>query len=314
MNSAGIPALAAMFGWELKPHGNQRSPLRDERTPSFSVFDDGHGWKDHGLGIGGDGVAFVMAALKCDHAGARDWWMERYGIDVLDGVKNSIHPRKTSTVVEVATIVVKRIEWPELLAHGNASTRRKFAEIRGLSHATVNVLMHSRMLGFLTVDGHECFAVLDPENRSAEIRRIDRGNFGKSKAYPLKGVDKSWPLGLHYAKGSPKDCGILLCEGATDFLTAMDLYTIHRKAGGKPWVPCALLGASCKTLHPEAERIMRGRTVQLVPDGDEAGDKMADHWRELLLGIGCTVTVVKLPRGRDLSDERANIQPGDLYA
>lgn len=299
---------------EPKQHGNMRSPFHEDRTPSFSIHSQGLKWKDWSAKqgeIGGDGVAFVMAALNCDYAEARRWWMERQGIDWQGNPPKGGF--KFNAGIPVSS-PPKRIEWPELLAHGNVSTRRKFAESRGLSHATVNVLMHSRMLGFLAVDGHECFAVLDPENRSAEIRRIDRGTFGKTKAYPLRGVDKSWPPGLHYAKDAPKDCGILLCEGATDFLTAWDLYVSHRKAGGEPWVPCALLGASCKTLHPQAERIMRGRTVQLVPDGDEAGDKMADHWRELLLGIGCTVTVVKLPRGRDLSDERANIQPGDLYA
>jgi hypothetical protein len=126
-------------------------------------------------------------------------------------------------------------------------------------------------------------------------------------------VDKSWPVGLEYATDAPQGVGILIAEGATDYLSAFDFYVRHRKAGGKPWVPGALLGASCKILHPEAERILRGRRVRLVPDGDSAGDGMAEHWRGLLLGLGCTVDVVKLPRGKDLSDMRGKIQAAELF-
>ena len=47
------------------------------------------------------------------------------------------------------------------------------------------------VLRFTKIDGKKCLVVLDEENRAAEIRALDRTLFySKSKAYPLKGVDK----------------------------------------------------------------------------------------------------------------------------
>jgi hypothetical protein len=50
-----------------------------------------------------------------------------------------------------------------------------------------------------------------------------------------------------------------------------------------------------------------------VPDGDKAGDDMRDHWTALLQGIGCSVDIVELPRGKDLTDLKNEIQPTELF-
>jgi hypothetical protein len=292
---------------ELKPNGNQRSPIRDERHASFSIFDDGHGWKDHGSGDGGDGVDFVRVALRCDHAGVRDWWMGREGIDRIDGMLAQRRPASTRQLP-------KAIKWPAELCEGTAATWEAFAKRRGISYRSTHAMVAAGILRFVRVNGAACYVITDRSNRAAEIRRLDGKLFGELKAFPLSGVRKDWLPGLACIAQATPEAGIVITEGATDLLTAIDLYTGYRKGGGaRSWVCAALLGAGCKTLAPEAVPFVRGRRVRLVPDGDKRGDEMAENWQALLLGIGCTVDVVKLPRGKDLSDVKEEIEPEGLF-
>jgi hypothetical protein len=44
-----------------------RSPLRDDdRSPSFSIYDQGRRWKDHATGQGGDSFDFYQAFKQMD--------------------------------------------------------------------------------------------------------------------------------------------------------------------------------------------------------------------------------------------------------
>jgi DNA primase len=55
-------ALLQLPGTPKERKGAQKSPFRDERNPSFSIFNEGQNWKDHGTGDGGDVVDFWMKA------------------------------------------------------------------------------------------------------------------------------------------------------------------------------------------------------------------------------------------------------------
>jgi hypothetical protein len=308
----GIAALWAMLGLpgEPKPHGSMRSPLREERTPSFSIFDDGHAWKDHGTGEGGDGVEFVRAALGTDHAGVRTWWMERSG-----GGELCRKPKRSNSTPKPPA-PPKRIQWPAELIEGTEATWQAFANKRGLSFPAVGAAVRTGLLRFCRIDGKACYVVTDNARRSAEIRRCDGEWFSpQCKPYWLTGVDKSWPAGCALLENAPAFVNVLLVEGASDFLTAIGHYVAYGIAGGKnSWAILGLLGASCKTLAPEAAALIRGRRVRLIPDGDVAGDDMAAHWQALLLSLRCTVERVKLPRGKDLRDLKDEIEPADLFS
>ena len=47
-----------------------RSPFRDDRKPSFSVFANGQRWKDHSTGKGGDVLSFLQLARNCSFSEA----------------------------------------------------------------------------------------------------------------------------------------------------------------------------------------------------------------------------------------------------
>lgn len=56
-----------------------RSPFREDRHPSFSIFDEGRRWKDHGTDESGDVFDFVCKANHCDFREARELILIRLG-------------------------------------------------------------------------------------------------------------------------------------------------------------------------------------------------------------------------------------------
>jgi DNA primase len=295
----------AMLGLQGEPKSSCRSPFREERSPSFTIYDNGTKWKDHGEQLGGDVVEFIKQALGSDYKEVREWLQDRLGLI----------PAPSTT--RKAPSPPKAIQYPAAFTESTVERLAAMADAKGLQAETIRFLVHHGMIRFITIKGAECYLVTDRQNRNAEIRRLDAQPFfhGK-KAYPLAGVDKSWLIGADYLRDHPK-ANVLLVEGATDFLTAWDMATAY--AGNKDseesaWVPLALLGASCKAIHSECLKILQGRHVRLVPDGDEAGDKMRAHWTASLSANGCCIDSIIMPRGKDLTDIKSQLQPHDLFS
>ncbi len=297
------------LGLSGDPKKCRKSPFRDDRKPSFSIYDDGRKFKDHGTGESGDVIDFVRLMLGCDYAGVRDFFGERLGIDHLDH-----YPAKSKKAAP-KTRTPRQIKWPKDLKRGGKAELERFSRSRGLSSRTAGYLKEAGIVIPCTLSGHDCYIVTDKTDRAAEIRRRDRELFGKSKAYPLSGVDKSWPVGLELLRESLPEVGVMLLEGATDLISAYDLYIRYRRdhGGSQQWVPAALLGANCRNLHPEAIELIKGRYVRLVPDGDDAGEAMAKHWSQMLRQHGCIVDVVSLGAGTDLTDHISTVSPTNLF-
>ena len=296
-------------GLEGDPKSSCKSPFREDRNPSFSIHSDGTAWTDHATGDGGDVIEFIRHAIKGDHRAVRQWLQERIGTDHHVVTKAPRTPAK-------APEPPKAIKWPSAPSKGTMEDWSAFAESRGLTFPAVHTMVHAGILRFCQVEGRDCYVVTDADNRAAEIRRVDGKPFGSSKAFPLTGVDKSWLPGAELLAGEPMQVSAIITEGATDLLSAIDIYSRYKRdhAGESSWVPMALLGAKCRNLHPEAVELLRGRHVRLVPDGDEAGDEMAEHWMRLLRRIGCPVDVVELPRDTDLTDHLKTINPSALFS
>lgn len=289
--SITIPQAWKMLGLKGEPKSSCCSPWRDEKTPSFSIYENDTKWKDHGEQIGGDVVGFVRRSLGCDFQGVMDWLASRIA--------------NAPTVPTMTTKKPKRIQFPTTPTEGEERHWQALANSRQLDPLTVRFLASFGMVKFLHHNGMNCYVVTDATGRNAEIRRINKQAFptGK-KAYPLAGVDKSWLIGADILRDTPQ-ADVLLVEGATDFLTAWDLNVRYRKQAGSPrakWLPVALLGAGCKALSPDCAKLLAGRHVRIVPDGDKAGAEMLDHWSRQLAALGCTIDTAQMPEGKDLTD------------
>jgi hypothetical protein len=181
------------------------------------------------------------------------------------------------------------IELSDQLSAGSFSDCEQVARLRSVPVATTTAMSKDGLLVFGRVCGFPSWIVLDASRKLAEARRMD-GEFypklntlSERKAHTLRGSQKTWPLGL--TAGSRP---ILLVEGSGDFVAAHHFCSISKRSGNL-WQPVAMLGASVKTLHPDAIPWITGRRVRIVPHLDEAGARAARHWAGLLQGLKCIV-------------------------
>src|SRR5260221_7508045 len=65
-----IPILWRMFGLPGKPARSCRSPFREDRSPSFSISEDGRRWIDFATGERGDAVDFLAKIKSISNAEA----------------------------------------------------------------------------------------------------------------------------------------------------------------------------------------------------------------------------------------------------
>lgn len=308
-----IPDAWHALGLPGTPAQSCLSPFRIDRNPSFSVYDEGRHWKDHGTSEGGDVIEFIAMALGANYSDVRHWLMER-----LVGERWTI-PRNEPPAERQEPTGPARPVPPLKLRRGTEDELQQLAALRGLGMPGIDLAQNAGVLRFIHRYGHTCYAVTDNTRRATELRRLDGQEFqngtGTSKAAPLSGVDKSWLPGAVVLRDASPDTNVLLVEGATDLLTAFDLYADYlSRDGRKQWAPVALLGAGCKHLNPECAELIRGQHVRIVADGDDAGDKMRNHWAHLLHELGCTVDRVEMPRGKDLSDIAKDINSTDLFS
>ena len=75
-----ILVLWVMLDLPGKPGRRCRSPFREDRNPSFSVYDGGRRWKDHATGEGGDAVDFLRRALNLSNEEACRKLIELAGV------------------------------------------------------------------------------------------------------------------------------------------------------------------------------------------------------------------------------------------
>ena len=306
-----IADLWSVFGFEGAPRPSCRSPFREDRSASFSIFDSGRAWHDHATGEGGDVIEFIRAALNTDHRGVREWLTRHFAGNTAPAcrVKVPILPDKRPDEP-------RSIQWPSEIREGTAADLQALCQARGITAAAAWLLTEAGVVRFTEIDNHPCMIITDREERAAEIRRLDGTLFPNgSKAYWLKGVTKSWLVGAELLRHESADAAVMIVEGSTDLLTAFDLLIAYMRDGGRrKWAPIALLGAGCRNLDAACATLIRGRHVRLVPDGDAAGAEMGRHWTKLLRSIGCKVDIVEMPQGTDLSDHRETINPSDLFS
>ena len=74
-----IPTVWRLLALSGEPGKSVPSPLREDRKPSFSVFDGGRRFRDHSTGDAGTVVDFVALALNLPLGEAVRWARERCG-------------------------------------------------------------------------------------------------------------------------------------------------------------------------------------------------------------------------------------------
>jgi hypothetical protein len=294
-----IAAAWRDLGLQGQPGKCVCSPLRQDRSPSFSVWStqDGERWRDFATSEKGDVFDLVAKARGCNMAEAIAFVRERLG-----GVREPLR------------LPPLRPRVPPKLPPLRRGTREELLELSGRRGFAVESLMLAQERGFLffcDLWGHAAWCISDQRSQLHEFRRVNGEKWPAYGRLPARkchsiGHGKSWPIGTLESAAFGK---VAWVEGAPDLLAAFHFIRAEGKTGSV--APVGILGASNRALAPEALAQFKGKTVCLYPHSDDAGRKAAREWARQLKDAGAArVTafnlsgLVKLDgtEGKDLAD------------
>ena len=176
-----VDRLWQHFGF--KPRGRANpvcSPFRDERHPSFSVYDEGRRWRDHGTGDHGDSFDFYQHATGKSAKDAFVEFIELAGLGdqlrkkpAADAARQAEKPRLILPSGSVSFTEVAHNVFPVL-----AERRRYFVRDRLLVEVAYQKPMKDKQL-------HDKFELLKPDAFRTRIEhdfkcfvwREERGNY-----------------------------------------------------------------------------------------------------------------------------------------
>ena len=264
-----------------------RSPFREDRKPSFGVFESGGSWffKDHATGDSGDEIDLLAMHCSLDSRGNFKDLVVMYsgyaGHPIPSLVTSrSKRPKDRSKKVGVTN--------KQQLNLGTREQLMKMSKARPYPLEAILWAASRGVLRFTRHFGHDCYAITDCTRKQVELRRCDNLPFDaykdlcERKTHAVKGSNKSWPVGVVESQQFPS---IALVEGIPDFIAAhyIVLYeqASHYSKTDVRCAPVAMLGSSGK-IDEEALPYFKGKKVRLFVHGDDAGRNSASRLEEQL--------------------------------
>jgi hypothetical protein len=269
-----------------------RSPFREDRNPSFSVFKDGLRWNDFATGEHGDAIEFLRKARGLTNGEAVRQFLELANGRCLDPVP-----------IIRAEKAIRETQKPDLsgLREGSRAEFNALAGSRNISLKAVEIAHDMELLRFGSVKGYSSWIATDCSGWCAEARRLDRKPFPacrsaqrelpERKAHTIYGSKKTWPVGIEpQSEYRHAFDTIALVEGGPDLLAVIHFALKQNRLG---ILPVAILGRSAGSqgLHPAALEKFRGFRVRIFPHNDSDGLGIAHslRWAKQLEQLGCKV-------------------------
>jgi len=128
-------AAASLFP-EWKPNKSCRSPFREDRAPSFSIYDSGRRWKDHSTGEGGDVVDFVERGRQCSKGESLNWLREMLKGGSLSPASLDVENKRTEPKERFVPIL-------------DIPTDAELLQLKELRSIPTSCLRHASDAGFL---------------------------------------------------------------------------------------------------------------------------------------------------------------------
>ena len=278
-----MPVLLARMG--LRQHAKQtcRSPLRQDKKPSWGIFqrEGRYFWKDHATGESGDEITFIIQAKKYTGPSAFPKALE-YWQEVAD--------KGAATPVELGSMTAEPQQKPDASGFGPGSDEQlqRLANLRKIDPLGLLVAQERGHLVFGHRCGHEVFGVRDSSGHVLEVRRLDGkpfpafGDLVERKSHAIKGSRKNWPVGVAEAGARPM---ILLVEGLPDFLAAFEV--VVREGALDRVAPVAMLAAG-SSIAGDALALFKDKSIRIVHHLDAAGRAGAKRWKEQLVEAGAS--------------------------
>lgn len=316
----------------LKKRGNTYvglCPFHNEKTPSFTVYENTQSFYCFGCGAGGDGVSFMRKIENLDYIDAVKVLAQRAGMQMPDDGYDDSLSKKRRTVLEINRETARFYHNYMMSEQGKVGLQ--YFLNRGLSQKTIRhfglgyapnkwdeLLKHLKSKGYNVSDMLAAGVVRKGEKGYYDYFRnrvmtpiIDvRGNF---IAFGGRVLDDSKPkyintsdtlaykktnevFGLNYAKDSGKD-SLILCEGY------MDVIAMHQAGFTNAVAGCgtALTNEQVRLLSRYAKEII------LVYDNDEAGQKALNKAISLFDQVDIKISIPTLSGGKDPDEIIKNV-------
>ncbi len=270
-----IPTVWRLLSLPGEPNKSCTSPFRQDRHPSFSVFDGGRRFRDHASGEAGMVIDFICLALDAALPEALAWAREKCG-----------GPLPVTARPAPALKPEARAGKAPALRMGKPGELEALARLRGFSVVMLRGADGCGLLRFADVWGRAAWCVCDPGGRIVEARRLDGQPWAAYGSMPARkchawGGGKNWPVNLEAAAQCPK---LLFCEGGPDVLAALEI--IRREGVAETVGAVGMLGAANTRLDAAALPFFRGKVIRLFPHADEAGRRAAREWARVLRAAG----------------------------
>lgn len=308
----------------LKKRGNTYvglCPFHNEKTPSFTVYENTQSFYCFGCGAGGDGVSFMRKIENLDYIDAVKVLAQRAGMQMPDEGYDDSLSKKRRVILQINRETARFYHNYMMSERGkvglqyflNRGLSQKTIRHFGLGYAPNNwdeLFKHLKSKGYNVSDMLAAGVVRKGEKGYYDYFRnrvmtpiIDvRGNF---IAFGGRVLDDSKPkyintsdtlvykktnevFGLNYAKDSGKD-SLILCEGY------MDVIAMHQAGFTNAVAGCgtALTNEQVRLLSRYAKEII------LVYDNDEAGQKALNKAISLFDQVDVKISIPTLSGGKD---------------
>jgi hypothetical protein len=285
-----IPILWRLFNLRGDPGNSCRSPFREDRSPSFSVYEEGRRWFDNATHEGGDAVDFLAKIKGFSNAEAYVELLNMMDGTIQGSAAAPIQPPEAKPKVKPPP----DLSGLELCREGDL---KQISELRSIPLEGL-LLAYERKLLFAYEDPFQgrCWVITDDARRNAIARRLDgeRFHYRQPKEGEKEGpkakcwlhAEAKWPIGIAQAISFP---AIALCEGGPDFLSAFAL--AHAGAVESLVAPVCMTGSGC-SIHKEELSMFRGKRVRIFGHTDEAGQAALQRWAEQLQGEQAEVDAI----------------------
>lgn len=308
----------------LKKRGNTYvglCPFHNEKTPSFTVYENTQSFYCFGCGAAGDCVGFTRKIDNLDYIDAVKSLAQRAGMQMPeDGYDDSLS-KKRRTILEINRETARFYHSYMMSEEGKVGLQ--YFLDRGLSLKTIkhfglgyapnswdSLIKHLKSLGYNLSDMLAAGVVRRGEKGYYDYFRnrvmtpiIDvRGNI---IAFGGRVLDDSKPkyintsdtlvykktnevFGLNFAKNSGKD-SIILCEGY------MDVIAMHQAGFDN-----AVAGCGTALTNEQVRLITRyAKNISLVYDNDEAGQKALSKAITMFSQVDASINIPTLSGGKD---------------
>ena len=310
-----------------REEGNFKSPVRDERHPSLSMFSGGRAFCDHATGAKGDVIAFIRYCLGCNFVEAKAQLLAVAGITPTTGKFRQLKPRSIPAPAISKKLMPEPMDGSPLADYDEGVEHllnhpERCAEIdetRSWPIGTTVTLAEDNLISTPLLKSQRviAFAVQAPftspdgsiTTKDVSFHaRITPAQESERPRWLFAPTGKgSWPFVLgsgHITTATT----IHICEGQWDAV-ALVTHSGWLK-GDSTWpdhtVVFGIRGAGSTKLLLEHWLSKAPLTARIIiyPDGDEAGDKATSKLANELTKQGFDDVEVFTPieRGDDLSD------------